>query len=99
MWLYLLLHDMPLPLSECNRSEHRQRRREKQQPSCRLAVGMVKDSWGNSHNTRLLSFTFSASRYTLLPISLNLALICAMPASMVPLMFSPTPVGSFSVAA
>src|SRR4051812_167048 len=52
-----------------------------------------------SHNTRLLSFTFSASRYTLLPISLNLALICAMPSSMVPLMFSPTDAGSFSVAA
>jgi hypothetical protein len=52
-----------------------------------------------SHNTRLLSFTFSASRYTLDPISLNLALIAAMPSSMVPLTDIPTPAGSFSVAA
>ena len=51
------------------------------------------------HNTRLLSFTFSASRYTLLPISLNLALICAMPSSMVPEIDMPTAAGSFSVAA
>jgi len=34
------------------------------------------------HNTLLLSFTLSASRYTLAPISLNLALICAMPCSL-----------------
>src|SRR5690348_16708065 len=33
------------------------------------------------HNTRLLSFTLSASRYTSPPISLNLALIWAMPFS------------------
>ena len=51
------------------------------------------------HNTRLLSFTFSASRYTLLPISLNLALIAAMPSSMVPDTDIPTLAGSFSVAA
>ena len=38
----------------------------------------------------LLSFSFSASRYTALPISLNLALIWAMPSSMVPLMVMPT---------
>jgi hypothetical protein len=51
------------------------------------------------HNTRLLSFTFSASKYTLDPISLNLALIVAMPSSMVPDTDIPTPAGSFSVAA
>jgi hypothetical protein len=51
------------------------------------------------HNTRLLSFTFSASRYTLLPISLNLALICAIPSSITPDTDNPTPPGSFSVAA
>jgi hypothetical protein len=52
-----------------------------------------------AHNTRLLSFTFSASRYTSAPISLNLALICAMPSSMVPLILRPTLAGSFKVAA
>jgi hypothetical protein len=51
------------------------------------------------HNTRLLSFTFSASRYTLLPISLNLALIAAIPSSIVPDTDIPTLAGSFSVAA
>ncbi len=54
---------------------------------------------GLQDNALLLSFTFSASRYTLPPISLNLALIWAMPSSMVPLMVMPTVVGSFSVAA
>jgi hypothetical protein len=44
-----------------------------------------------THNTRLLSFTFSASRYTCPPISLNLALICAMPSSITPLTDMPTP--------
>jgi hypothetical protein len=52
-----------------------------------------------AHSTRLLSFTFSASRYTLLPISLNFSLIFAMPSSMVPAMLIPTAAGSFSVAA
>jgi hypothetical protein len=51
------------------------------------------------HNTRLLSFTFSASRYTLLPISLNFWLIAAIPSSMVPDTDIPTLAGSFSVAA
>jgi hypothetical protein len=61
------------------------------------------------HNTRLLSFTFSASRYTLLPISLNLALIFAIPSfakasegrpsSRTPLTDIPTEFGSFNVAA
>jgi len=51
------------------------------------------------HNTRLLSFTFSASRYTLEPISLNFALICFMPSSAVPLIDMPIEFGSFSVAA
>ncbi|MGY3533662.1 hypothetical protein ACVISU_006430 [Bradyrhizobium sp. USDA 4452] len=54
---------------------------------------------GESHNTRLLSFTLSASRYRFSPISLNLALIVAMPSSMVPEIDAPTPVGSLSVAA
>jgi len=51
------------------------------------------------HSTRLLSFTFSASRYKLSPISLNFALIFAMPSSAVPLIDIPTEFGSFSVAA
>jgi hypothetical protein len=34
------------------------------------------------YSALLLSFTFSASRYTLSPISLNLAYICAMPCSL-----------------
>jgi len=51
------------------------------------------------HNTRLLSFTFSASRYTLLPISLNFCDICAMPSSITPDIAIPTAAGSFSVAA
>src|SRR5260370_31508593 len=34
------------------------------------------------HNTRLLSFTFSASRYRSLPISLNFCDISAMPCSL-----------------
>src|SRR4029450_10167271 len=46
-----------------------------------------------------LSFTFSASRYTLEPISLNFWLIAAMPSSMVPDTHIPTLAGSFSVAA
>jgi hypothetical protein len=57
------------------------------------------DLTSGAHNTRLLSFTFSASRYTLLPISLNFSLILAMPSSMVPFIDIPTAAGSFSVAA
>jgi hypothetical protein len=52
-----------------------------------------------SYNTRLLSFTFSASRYTLLPISLNFCDIFAIPSSMTPDIAIPTAAGSFSVAA
>jgi TIR domain len=51
------------------------------------------------HNTRLLSFTFSASRYTCPPISLNFCDICAMPSSITPDTDIPTEAGSFSVAA
>src|SRR5260370_38735578 len=45
MRLYLLLHDTPPTLPECNHNEHRQERREKKQPSCRSAVSVVKCSW------------------------------------------------------
>jgi hypothetical protein len=54
------------------------------------------DEEGGDQSTRLLSFTFSASRYTCPPISLNLALICAMPSSITPDTDIPTP---FSIAA
>src|SRR6185437_3651727 len=57
------------------------------------------DESAHLHSTRLLSFTFSASRYTLEPISLNLALMLAMPSSMVPEIDRPTLAGSFKVAA
>src|SRR5258708_34721465 len=55
---------------------------------CALSTKIEPDSRGSSpgmtsrvppHNTQLLSFTFSASRYTFLPISLNLALIFDLP--------------------
>src|ERR1700742_2745634 len=73
-------------------------------PAFRISDGLPEPSPGHDehqvpHSTLLLSFTFSASRYTLLPISLNLALICAMPSSMVPEIDKPTVVGSFRVAA
>ncbi len=68
-----------------------------------LMDGRVKpghDGGGSgAHNALLLSFTLSASRYTLLPISLNLALIWAMPSSIWPEMVMPTEAGSFKVAA
>jgi hypothetical protein len=71
-------------------------------PAVLSIVDVQTKSWTrgrNPHNTRLLSFTFSASRYTLLPISLNFWLIAAIPSSMVPCIDIPTLCGSFSVAA
>ena len=50
---------------------------------------MTRREW-RPHNTRLLSFTFSASRYICPPISLNFSLILAMPSSMVPDIDIPT---------
>src|SRR6266850_3502895 len=87
-----------------------ERRQKRDHSNLRLNKGAVPDTGqivghcglgqcAAPHNTRLLSFTFSASRYTLLPISLNLALIAAMPSSMVPDTDIPTLAGSFSVAA
>jgi hypothetical protein len=64
-----------------------------------IAPGFIQREVAVPHSTRLLSFTFSASRYTCPPISLNFCDIAAMPSSMVPAIAIPTPVGSFSVAA